>query len=248
MDKLSYSDLGVIDHPTFRSIKVGLQGGLSNCFWLKQRTLNSISNYNFPRYKAGLARIMSYMLFGFPFILFYFFFFFFIIFFFQQISHEKNKKTAMNIEYLFQVQNKDKSWMGIFPEAKVHHFSMSSPDHCLLTLLLKNSQPKKSTKKCFLFEAMWTREEGCRKELESVQDPFRGDLEYKITDRLKNYQVNLQRWNWRVFGNVNRNLKQKQSRLQQLESLDSLHEKAEEIQGLKKEINKILAREEILWN
>ena len=51
-----------------------------------------------------------------------------------------------------------------------------------------------------------------------------------------------------MFGNVNRNLKQKQSRLQQLKSLDSLHEKAEEIQGLKKEINKILAREEILWN
>ena len=43
-------------------------------------------------------------------------------------------------------------------------------------------------------------------------------------------------------------LKQKQKRLQHLEGLNCLHEKAEEIQGLRKEINEMLTREEIMWN
>ena len=59
--------------------------------------------------------------------------------------------------------------------------------------------------------------------------------------------MSLQGWNWRVFGNVNKVLKQKQ-RLQQLEGLNCLHEKAAEIQGLRKEINEMLTREEIMWN
>ena len=51
-----------------------------------------------------------------------------------------------------------------------------------------------------------------------------------------------------VFGNVNKTLKLKQNRLQQLESLDLLHEPAEEIKALKKEINEITLREEMMWN
>jgi len=51
-----------------------------------------------------------------------------------------------------------------------------------------------------------------------------------------------------VFGNVNKSLKHKQGRLQLLEALNFLHEKAEEIKGLRKEINEILVREEIMWN
>lgn len=59
------------------------------------------------------------------------------------------------------------------------------------------------------------------------------------------HQEQLQKWNWRVFGNVNKMLRQKKERLQQLEAWDNLHEKAEEIQRVKKEINEILIREEI---
>lgn len=35
------------------------------------------------------------------------------------------------------------SWSELFQEAKVRHCSMSSSDHCLLMLTLKNGQPKK---------------------------------------------------------------------------------------------------------
>ena len=47
---------------------------------------------------------------------------------------------------------------------------------------------------------------------------------------------------------MNKNMKQKQSRLQQLEGLNLLHEATEEIQSLKKEINEEMIREEMIWN
>ena len=92
------------------------------------------------------------------------------------------------------------------------------------------------------------REEGCKEVVEGPWDPYRGGLGYSIMDRLKRCQVSLQGWNWSAFGNVNKVLKQKQERLQFLEGLNYLHEKADEIQGLRKEINEMLTREEIMWN
>lgn len=94
----------------------------------------------------------------------------------------------------------------------MRHCSMSSSDHCLLMLTLKNGQPKKPGRKRFLFEAMWVRESGCREVVEGAWDSYRGDADYKITDKLKNCQLSLQSWNWKVFRNVNQILKQKQDR------------------------------------
>lgn len=51
-----------------------------------------------------------------------------------------------------------------------------------------------------------------------------------------------------MFGNVNIILKQKQNRLQQLEAMNLLHELTEEIQALKREINEVMLREEMMWN
>jgi len=91
-----------------------------------------------------------------------------------------------------------------------------------------------------MFEAMWTREKGCREVIETAWDPLNANPDVQIRDRIKSCQAHLQNWNRRVFGNVNKNLKQKQSRLQHLEALNLLHEPAEEIQVLKKEINEIM--------
>ena len=46
---------------------------------------------------------------------------------------------------------------------------------------------------------------------------------------------------------MNKKLRQKKSRLQQLEMLNSLNDKEAEIRDLKKKINEILTREEIMW-
>ncbi|KAL0001855.1 hypothetical protein SO802_015636 [Lithocarpus litseifolius] len=92
------------------------------------------------------------------------------------------------------------------------------------------------------------REEGCRKVIKEAWDPLNLNPKVQVQDRLKCCQTNLQTWNSRVFGNVNKILKLKQNRLQQLEALDLLHELAKEIQALKKEINEVMLQEEIMWN
>lgn len=95
----------------------------------------------------------------------------------------------------------------MFPEASVYHFSMLVFDHCLLALALKCTQPRKPPEKCFMFEVMWTREEGCREVVESAWDPVRIYIESSVTDKVKRCQDQLQRWNWREFGNINKVLR-----------------------------------------
>ena len=60
----------------------------------------------------------------------------------------------------------NESWKEGFPNMTVHHVSMAAFDHCLLVLGLKGSKPHGKTSKRFFFEAMWTREAGCKEEIE----------------------------------------------------------------------------------
>ena len=76
------------------------------------------------------------------------------------------------------------------------------------------------------------------------------EAKFGIMERIKQCQEQLLNWNWKEFGNVNKVLKKKKKkeRLQQLEFWDSLHGKAEEIQKVRKEINEIQVKEEMMWN
>ena len=48
----------------------------------------------------------------------------------------------------------------MFRKAKVYHRAMPASDHCLLNLSLRCRANRKGGRKRFMFEAMWTREEG----------------------------------------------------------------------------------------
>ena len=89
--------------------------------------------------------------------------------------------------------------------------------------------------------------EECKEIVELAWDPYREDSALPVQERLERCQKMLQQWNQNSFGNVYKGIKQKQNRLQQLESLNLLHETAEEIQTLKKEINELHTREEVMW-
>ena len=68
-----------------------------------------------------------------------------------------------------------------------------------------------------------------------------------VQERIERCKISLQHWNQTCFRNVYKGLKQKQNHLQQLESLNLLHETPEEIQSLKKEINELHTGEEVMW-
>ena len=87
----------------------------------------------------------------------------------------------------------------------------------------------------------------CKEIIELAWDPYTEDSVMSVHERIERCKTSLQHWNQTCFGNVYKGLKQKQNRLQQLESLNLLHETAEEIQSLKKEINELHTREEVMW-
>ncbi|XP_050242088.1 uncharacterized protein LOC126691051 [Quercus robur] len=155
-----------------------------------------------------------------------------------------DQRTLLRLDRM--VANEE--WMKIFPEAKVHNVSMSASDHCLLVLFLKKNQYRKRGKKRFFFEAMWTKEEECKEVIEMAWDPYVDDATRPIQERLERCQSQLQCWNQNSFGNIYKFLKQKKERLQFLESLNQLHVTAEEIHAVRKEINDLHTKEEIMWN
>ena len=105
----------------------------------------------------------------------------------------------------------NEKWMKMFLKAKVFHKAMATSDHCMLNLSLRKQVQRRGKGKQFMFEAMWTREEGCREVIETAWDPLNANPDVQIRDRIKSCQDHLQTWNRRDFGNVNKNLKQKQS-------------------------------------
>ena len=142
----------------------------------------------------------------------------------------------------------NENWTTRFTKVQVHHISMSASDHCLLALFLRKRTPPKSAKKKkrFFFKAMWARDDRCKKVIEGAWDSLRPDDE--IQEKINRCQGQLQWWNHRVFGNVNQMVKLKHDRLKHLKEMNLLHETAEEIHSLKKEINECLTREEVMWN
>ena len=159
-------------------------------------------------------------------------------------KHFGGERTKLRLDRV--VANE--GWMLRFPDARVFHSSMSISDHCLVKLSLKRDHNRRPQKKRFMFEAMWTRDERCRQIIEDAWDPLRADTEFQIHEGLKSCQDHLQRWNKEVFGNVNKTLRVKQQQLQEIEALNMLHETAEEIEVLRKEINEILIKEEVMWS
>lgn len=155
-----------------------------------------------------------------------------------------DSRTKLRLDRM--VANED--WMRHFPKARVFHSAMSISDHCLLKLSLNKGRNWVKPKKRFMFKAMWTGDNRCREVVEMAWDSVSGNPEFELADKLRCCKENLHKWNWQEFGNVKHTIKQKQEKLQHLESLNSLHNKVKEVQKLKTDINKALTREEIMWS
>ena len=71
----------------------------------------------------------------------------------------------------------NEKWLKMFLEARVFHKAMAPSDHCLLNLSLRKRVQRRGSRKQFMFEAMWTREEGCREAIETAWDPLNANLD-----------------------------------------------------------------------
>ena len=75
-------------------------------------------------------------------------------------------------------------WLEQFPDAQVHHVAMSASDHCMLSLFLTKKKRRKPTKRRFVFEVMWARDEGCREVIERAWDSLRECGDFSIGGRI----------------------------------------------------------------
>ena len=46
-----------------------------------------------------------------------------------------DQRTKLRLDRMVAIED----WLKLYPEASVHHFSMSNSDHCLLVLALRHS-------------------------------------------------------------------------------------------------------------
>lgn len=139
-------------------------------------------------------------------------------------------------------------WKGLFPRARVQHRSMTASDHCSLVLHLYPIARNRRKKPRFHFKTMWLRDAECKEIIELAWSMPNSSVEVlTIRKRIKSCQQQLQWWNKNVFGHINKQLKEKKDKLQQLESLDILHEHVEDIHLLHKEINSLLDKENDMW-
>lgn len=102
-----------------------------------------------------------------------------------------DQRTLVRLDRMFA----NESWKEEYPNMIVYHVSMAAFDHCLLVLGLKGSKPPRKTSRRFFFEAMWTREAGCKEEIELAWDSYRDDSTLPIQERIKRCQQQLQGWN-----------------------------------------------------
>ncbi|XP_030939957.1 uncharacterized protein LOC115964862 [Quercus lobata] len=131
------------------------------------------------------------------------------------------------------------AWRLLFHGATVHHISMSTSDHSMLSLRLRDDRhSRQKDKKLFWFEEMCLSDPRCS---EVVQDSWQEGLSkpdgLPITNCLETCQARLQTWNKTEYGHVERKIQHLHKKLQMLENQAHSAETDREIFEVPKMLN-----------
>ena len=141
------------------------------------------------------------------------------------------------------------SWAARFPQMQLHHKPDSLSDHCILVLKdVRKNNKKWRRKKLFRFEEMWLKEGTCT---EVVKEAWvRGESKdsiFPLFSCLTECRASLPSWNEISFGHVGKKLAALQARLEVIECNRGSAVTMEEIEYTRREINKLLEAEEVMW-
>ena len=141
------------------------------------------------------------------------------------------------------------NWAARFPQMQLHHIPNSSSDHCILVLKdVRKNNKKRCRKKLFRFEEIWLKEGTCT---EVVKEAWgRGeskDSVFLLFSCLAKCRASLSSWNKISFGHVGKKLAALQARLEVIECNRGSAVTMEEIEYTRREINKLLEAEEVMW-
>ena len=133
-------------------------------------------------------------------------------------------------------------WLEKFSDTKVVHLECGSSDHKPI-VIFPIGIPKKNQRP-WRFEQMWLEEEGCYASVEVAWNQIvLGNPMKKVEIKIDKCQVNL-KWSRMDFGNITKQLKEK---LRKAEEVAIRGGTVEGVLKLKKEIKKLLVKEEKMW-
>lgn len=141
------------------------------------------------------------------------------------------------------------AWRLLFHGATVHHISMSTSDHSMLSLLLKDDHHgRRKDKKLFRFKEMWLSDPHCS---EVVQESWQEGLSkpdgLPIINCLETCRARLQTWNKTEYGHVGRKIQYLHKKLQMLENQAHSVETDREIYEVRNMLNTWLDAENTMW-
>ena len=154
------------------------------------------------------------------------------------------REGLVNIKERLDQRLCDQEWPTLFPKAGVRHLCNSNSDHN--PIMLDTHLDSGKWPHPFHFEAMWTKEEGSRRVVESAwQTRVQGSHGLKLAKKLSVTCRDLLWWNKEKFGNTKEKIRDVQNKIsliqQAVPSRENLNTKA----SLNLELDDWLAREDL---
>ena len=138
-------------------------------------------------------------------------------------------------------------WLNHFAGTNFVHLICNTLDHSPLWIAPSGIDPLPSSKP-FRFEEMWLSNRGCGRVIEAVRrGSFPCEAERQVIRKIEKCGVELTQWSRKNFGHVRRQLIDKRKCLLQPEQ-QAMHGRSNNrVRGLKKEINVLLLKENLMW-
>ncbi|KAL9668951.1 hypothetical protein QQ045_006492 [Rhodiola kirilowii] len=142
----------------------------------------------------------------------------------------------------------NRNWMSSFPEASVVNGWALHSDHrpLILSLLKGKTTSRGKSVPSFKFEPMWLRDASFKEEVRSIWSKVGGRF-VDMKDKLWACGIELQKWNARSFGNVQKRIKELKECINALQSKPRTRVVVEQEEEAARKLDEWLAREELLW-
>ena len=137
-------------------------------------------------------------------------------------------------------------WINTDPHYNLQNQPIIRSDHGAIILDFDLKQPFR--KRPFRFERMWLTHVDCKSVAQHAWNTrTQGSRAYILQQKIKNVWRQFINWNRDTFGRVDRELKEKQMKLQEIQNTISFMEDIRVEKILREEIENLLVKEELMW-
>lgn len=162
-------------------------------------------------------------------------------------SYNNNQAGYRNVRVRLDRAVANSERLDRFPEASVTHLSSSQSDHKVLLLNTNDRIMQDRPRRIFCYEIMWETEQDLGTVIEKAWLSRNPGTDLGALARgLQLVTADLKRWSRTNFGNVTEQLESLRGKLDDLERSDP-EANREAIIGTKRELDKLLYKEEMMW-